>query len=96
VASNQSYYLEREYFSDSVFEDYTLRRIVQNAPTAAAIAKELNAMGITHLLFRPRILFGNATTPFTAAETLRFTEFLTRDCISLMADDRFTLLALRR
>ena len=96
VASNQSYYLEREYFSDSVFEDYTLRRIVQNAPTAAAIAKELNAMGITHLLFRPRILFGNATTPFTAAETLRFTEFLTGDCISLMADDHFTLYALRR
>ena len=96
VASNQPYYLERDYFGDAVFEDYTLRRIVRHAPTPAAIAAELRAMRITHLLFRPRILFGAATTPFNDAEARRFIEFLNTDAISLMADDRFALFEVRR
>lgn len=95
VMSNQPYYLQRDYFSDSVFEDYTIRRIVAAARTPADIKTELQKMGITHLLYRQQILFGPQTTPFSPEEGERFFQFLQRYCQPLIINNRASLFVIR-
>jgi hypothetical protein len=47
-----TYYLERPYFSDYIFEDYTLRKYVEEAKDAAELRARVWRDGITHLLVR--------------------------------------------
>ena len=47
-----SYHLERPYFSDFIFEDYTLTRYVRAAAGVHEIRSRVRADGITHLLVR--------------------------------------------
>ena len=47
-----SYHLERTYFSDYFFEDFTLRRWVDAATTHRELWSRARAAGITHVLAR--------------------------------------------
>lgn len=96
LASNQPFYLERDNFSDSVFEAYTIKRIVATSSSAEEIRKQLKERGFTHLLYRPRLLFGQATTPFTESETRLFLEFMNSYCRIELIDQKqtFALLAI--
>lgn len=96
LASNQPFYLERNSFSDSVFEAYTIKRIVASSRSAADIRRQLQERGFTHLLYRPRLLFGESTTPFTESETRLFLEFMNSYCRIELIDPKqtFALLAL--
>ncbi|MEW6733069.1 MAG: phospholipid carrier-dependent glycosyltransferase [Acidobacteriota bacterium] len=93
-ASNQPYYLERDYFSDSVFEDYTLTRIVSEARSPEEIKARLQAMGITHILYRPYLLFSPDLTRFSAEQQRQLVQFLQQHCKSLLRDQRFALFAI--
>jgi hypothetical protein len=95
-SSNQPFYLERDYFSDSVFEDYTIKRIVASSQTPAEIKSKIRAMGMTHLLYRPHLLFDPGTTPFTAEQGYLFIRFLKEECQLLLIDKNqtFALFAL--
>jgi hypothetical protein len=55
-----TYHLDRPYFSDFVFEDYTLVRYVRGSESAAEIRARARAAGITHLLVRHDLLFDYA------------------------------------
>lgn len=90
LASNQPYYLEREYFSDAVFEAYTIKQIVASSASPDEIRNKLVERGFTHLLYRPRLLFGEATTPFNEQETERFLRFLSSYCKIELIDERQT------
>src|SRR6185436_19085819 len=89
--SNQPFYLERDYFSDSVFEDYTIKRIVASSQTPAEIKSKIRAMGMTHLLYRPHLLFDPGTTPFTTEQGYLFIRFLQEECELLLIDKNQTL-----
>src|SRR5262249_58419661 len=97
-ASNQTFYLDRDNFSDSVFEAYTISHIVAESRKPEEIGDRLKAMGITHLLYRPRILFGPNTTPFTPEQSLLFRNYLQDHCYPLLTDNKqqFVLLAIDR
>jgi hypothetical protein len=89
--SNQFYYLERDYFADSVFEDYTLTKIVKSSKTPVEIKDKIRAMGITHLLYRRTILLGAKTIPFNKEEAERFIKFLLEHSEVLILDDKIGL-----
>jgi hypothetical protein len=58
-----TYHLDRPYFSDFVFEDYTLTRYVRDAESADELRDRARAAGITHLLVRHDVLFDYARSP---------------------------------
>jgi len=58
-----TYHLDRPYFSDFVFEDYTLTQYVRAASSAAELRARARAAGITHLLVRHDLLFDYARSP---------------------------------
>lgn len=78
--SNQPYYLERDHFGDAVFEDYTLKKIVSESKDHSEIKAKLKQMGITHLIYRPYIIFSPDTNPFDQEQQDRFVQFLQQDC----------------
>jgi hypothetical protein len=51
-----TYYLQRSYFSDYLFEDHTLRRWVQTSASPAALRAKAREAGITHILVRHDVL----------------------------------------
>jgi hypothetical protein len=59
MTGNHGYYLERAFFSDSVFEDNTFRKIIAGAKSAAEIKKSLRSREWTHLLIRPDYFFSD-------------------------------------
>jgi hypothetical protein len=58
-----TYHLDRPYFSDFVFEDYTLTRYVRDARSADELRARAQTAGITHLLVRHDVLFDYARSP---------------------------------
>jgi len=58
-----TYHLDRPYFSDFVFEDYTLTRYVRSAQSADEILAQVREAGITHVLVRHDVLFDYARSP---------------------------------
>ena len=58
-----TYNIERPYFSDYMFEDYTIKRYVEEARTAAEVRAQARAAGITHLLVRHDVLLDYDQSP---------------------------------
>lgn len=89
---NFGYYLERDYFSDSIFEDHTIAKIVQESNQPEDILKKFRDRGITHLLYPPKTLLSDPYTPFSDDQTLgRFLGFLKAHAKLLKADANFHL-----
>ncbi len=47
-----TYYLNRPYFSDYMFEDYTFKKLVEESKNTAELQSKIKQLGITHLLVR--------------------------------------------
>jgi hypothetical protein len=58
-----TYYIERPYFSDYMFEDYTIKKYVEEARTAADVRRRAREAGITHLLVRYDVLLDYDQSP---------------------------------
>ncbi len=56
---NLGFLAERDFYSDSVFEAYTVQRMLKRDPSVPGLARQLKALGITHILFDVEYLFGN-------------------------------------
>jgi hypothetical protein len=98
-----TYHLERPYFSDFIFEDYTLTRLVRGAAGLEEIRARVRADGITHLLVRHDLLLDYRRSPLVddrrpRAENLARLELLAaffRDGTRLIkGDQKFWLIEL--
>lgn len=98
-----TYHLERPYVGDYLFEDYTLRRWVAEAGSAAELRARARAAGITHLLVRHDVLFDPARSVLVddarpdaenRARLARARAFLVDEARVLRADQKFLLAAL--
>jgi hypothetical protein len=58
-----TYYIERPYFSDYMFEDYTIRKFVEESAMAADVRARARRDGITHVLVRYDVLLDYDQTP---------------------------------
>lgn len=98
-----SYHLERPYFSDFIFEDYTLTRYVRTATRIEEIRDRVRADGITHLLVRHDILLDYGRSPIVderrpreenVAKLALLADFFTEGTRLLKGDQKFWLIEL--
>ncbi|MFN7947031.1 MAG: hypothetical protein U0Z53_16895 [Blastocatellia bacterium] len=97
------YHIERPFFSDYLFEDYTLTRQVQAAADLNELRARTRAAGITHLLIRYDVLLDYARSPVVndrlpEAENQQkmklLKSFLTEGTRMLKSDQKFMLIEL--
>lgn len=100
-----SYHLERPFFSDYLFEDYTLTRDVREAKDLPELRARARARGITHLLLRHDVLLDYARSPVVndklpEAENRQkmdlLKSFLTEGTRIIRSDQKFMLIELPR
>jgi len=98
-----SYHLERPYFSDFIFEDYTLTRYVRMADGVEEIRNRVRADGITHLLVRHDILLDYRRSPIVderrpreenVARLTLLADFFTQGTRLIKGDQKFWLIEL--
>jgi hypothetical protein len=95
-----AYHLEREFFGDYLFENYTLQRFVAQARSPADLGASARALGITHVLARHDLLLDRARSPLVddrqpetvnRARLALVQAFLAGGGRVLKADDKFVL-----
>lgn len=98
-----TYHIERPYFSDYMFEDYTIKRYVEEAHTAVEVQAQARAAGITHLMIRHDVLLDYDQSPIVDDRRLReqnvekmdiFKAFLTNGTRIIRRDGKFMLIEL--
>jgi len=99
-----TYYLERPYFADFMFEDYTLKLWARAARDPEEMRARARQAGITHVLVRHDILFdyersGVVDDRLSQEENLarlqRIMGFFTEGTRLIQGDQRFWLVELR-
>jgi len=58
---NLGFLMNKPFFSDSVFEDHTLKKIIDEEVYAGDIINKLKSMSITHILFNHQFTFGESS-----------------------------------
>ena len=71
---NYTYLCETECYSDSMFESYTIQRILSASGSSLEVARALRADGFTHLMYDSRFVFGELSQ-FLPEEVERFRRF---------------------
>ena len=79
-----TYHLNRPYFSDFIFEDYTLTRYVRGASRVEDIRERIRADGITHLLVRHDVLLDYRRSPIVDERRTREENMSQTDCFHLL------------
>jgi len=60
---NDTVHLQRDYFADYIFEDYTISRLVKASANVSELRMKVKEMGVTHILLRQDVIFDYARTP---------------------------------
>lgn len=98
-----TYHIERSYFSDYLFEDYTITKLVNETQSVSEMRTRVRAMGITHLLLRHDVLLDYARSPIVnekraEAENQQkmalLKSFLTEGTKVMRSDQKFMLIEL--
>lgn len=74
---NYGYYLDRAYYTDAVYEAYTIEKVLAASSSADEAAKRLKAMGFTHLMINQRF-FLKPNDYSSEAEIARYKEMGSR------------------
>jgi len=90
---NLGYLAERPFHSDSVFEDFTLMKIMKQDGSPEGIRRQLRSMGITHLMFDRKYVFGKEAT-FSPGHQTVLNGFLKNRAQLLKQKDNFFLVQL--
>ncbi len=83
---NFGYLCDRPYYSDSMFESYTIQKILTGSETATDVYDSLRERGFTHILYDINYVFGNMST-FSAQEKSLFLTFQ-KDHLELIKADQ--------
>ena len=83
---NKGFLCDRAYYSDSMFESYTLQKILSRSSAPEDVSGELKAKGFTHLLCDMDFIFGPWSL-MSAKEKEMFSRFVSRHC-SLVKQDK--------
>lgn len=60
---NDTIHLERQFFADYVFEDYTIAELIKQSSDLNQLRKKIGELGVTHILLRHDVLLDYARTP---------------------------------
>lgn len=95
-----TYHLERDAFSDYLFEDYTLQQYMRQARTPAELRARVRTLGVSHVLARHDLLLDYTHSPLVEegrpeaenrARLALLRAFLTEGGQILKVDSRFIL-----
>ena len=87
---NFGFLMSKPFFSDSVFEDHTLKEIIDEEVYAMDIINRLKSMGITHILFNYQFIFGKYST-FSPGEKGILKNFLAKHAQRILVKNEFFL-----
>ncbi len=87
---NFGFLMDKPFFSDSVFENHTLKEIIDEEVYAGDIINRLKSMGITHILFNHKFVFGNYSA-FSPGEKGILKNFLSRHAQRILVKNEFFL-----
>lgn len=88
---NYTYLCETECYSDSMFESYTIQKILSAASSPGEVHRELRRRGFTHMMFDIRYVYGELSL-FTPGEKELFSRFQDAHLTLLRKDGSFRLL----
>lgn len=74
---NPGFLCERAYYSDSMFESFTVQQVLVRAVSTESIYSFFKEGGFTHILYDDRYVFGELT-PFSEEEKQKFLTFQKR------------------
>jgi hypothetical protein len=87
---NFGFLMDKPFFSDSVFENHTLKEIIDEEVYAGDIINRLKSMGITHILFNHKFVFGK-NSAFSPGEKGILKNFLSRHAQRILVKNEFFL-----
>jgi hypothetical protein len=90
---NLGYLAERPFHSDSVFEDFTLKNIMEQDGSPDGLRRQLRSLGITHLMFDRKYVFGKEAA-FSPDHQTVLNGFLKNRARLLKQKDNFFLVQL--
>lgn len=82
---NLGYLCDRPYYSDSMFESYTIQKVITQSQTALDLYDFLREKGFTHILYDINYIFGNMST-FSDVEKKIFLAFQEKHLKLLKSD----------
>jgi hypothetical protein len=83
---NWTFLCEKECYSDSMFESYTIQKLLSQASAPAEVFSALTGKGFTHILFDINYIYGPPST-FTLSEQALFQTF-THEHLEMVKTDR--------
>ncbi|MDQ3041619.1 MAG: hypothetical protein M3R11_04475, partial [Acidobacteriota bacterium] len=98
-----SYHLDRAYFADYLFEDWTLKKLVEESRDSNDLRKKARALGITHILTRHDFLLDYRRTSIVDEKrpesenraNLKITgDFVLDKSNTMLANEKFSLVKL--
>ena len=91
---NIGYLCDRPYYSDSMFESYTIQKILDQGRTPLDVYQILKKKGFTHVLYDVNYVFGTLST-FSPEEKELFAAFQNRYLRLVKSDrERYSLFSL--
>jgi hypothetical protein len=85
------YYIDRQYYSDTFIEDFTLKRLIDTSATGKEFSQRLTQAGYTHIFLRLSLLAKNTTLK----QKEIFRDFLESGAIQLFCYQDFLILRIR-
>ena len=87
---NWTFLCERECYSDSMFESYTIQKILARSSTPAEVSSALKARGFTHILYDINYVYGRPST-FTPRDKTLFSAFQNEHLEPVRTDQSYFL-----
>jgi 4-amino-4-deoxy-L-arabinose transferase-like glycosyltransferase len=87
---NYTFLCETDVYSDSMFESYTIQKILSGSRSAGEVRAALRSGGFTHVMYDSRYVFGDLST-FTPHEKELFARFQQEGLVLLHEEGPFRL-----
>jgi hypothetical protein len=87
---NLGFLMDKPFLSDSIFEAHTLKKIIDEEVYAGDIINRLKSMGITHILFNNKFVFGEYSA-LSPGERGILKNFLARHAQRILVKNEFFL-----
>jgi hypothetical protein len=87
---NMTFHCERDTYADTMFETYTLGKILASSRTPEEVLRALQARGFTHILYDDRAVLGDKSL-FEEEEKTRFVAFRDKYLTTVNRDDDYFL-----
>jgi hypothetical protein len=91
---NWTFLCEKECYSDSMFESYTIQKLLSQASAPAEVFSALTGKNFTHILFDINYIYGHLST-FTPTEQALFQAFTFEHLELVKADRSYYLYRIR-